>query len=196
MEWRFSLASPAAFVLAFLNEEYDALCTEAQPLSDAQAAYFHEVFSRGNGSLLRDMIEHVLMEGYGADPAARLAAYAYANEMTDLSPLVSYADRVSLEPAAVGSAAPAMRERWAALREEHKLQEYPRRDDLIDALVQDAAGYGCRFELGVVMEYPSLPQMLKAFVVEMVRGRTLLRKCGRCGRYALAGIGERCRCEQ
>ena len=196
--WRFSLKAPAELVLAFLNDEYDTLrASEEETASDEQSMYYRGVFSRGNGPLLRDMVDHVLVceEERGFDPIARLAAYSFANGMFDLSRVASYTERLSLETSVVGAAATAqVSERWNALLEEYKQQQFPRREELFAALVKDTEENGYPFELGVSMEYSSLPQLLKAFVVEMIRTRALLRRCPACGRYALAAEDGACWC--
>ena len=195
--WRFSLKNPADLVLAFLNDEYDALRSDGSRISGEQALYYREVFSRGNGPLLRDMVDHVLVcgEERGFDTIARLAAYSFANEMFDLSRVASYTERLSLETSVLGKTATGyMSESWNALLAEHKKQQYPRREDLFEALVQDAQKRGYPFELGLSSQYSSLPQLLKAFVAEMIRGRVLLRRCAVCGRYGLAKEEAVCIC--
>jgi len=196
--WRFVLEQPACLVLAFLNDDYSNLrFSDDETVSDEQAAYYRETFSRGNGALLRDMIDRVLVcrEERGFDPITRLAAYSFANEMFDLSQVASFAERVSLEASVLGSdAAQQMTERWKALLDEHKQRQFPSREDLFEALMRDTEAYNYPFELGLSMEFPSLSQLLKAFVVEMIRSRKLLCRCESCGRYALAKGQGRCGC--
>ena len=196
--WRFLLNGPASLVLAFLNDAYETLrASEEETISDEQAMYYRETFARGNGALLRDMINHVLVceEERGFDPIVRLAAYSFANGMLDLSPVTSYAERVSLETSVLGAEATQwMSERWNALLAEHKLRPFPCREEFFKALVQDAEAAKYPFELGVSTEFSSLPQLLKAFVAEMIHKRVLLCRCELCGRYALAAEEELCLC--
>jgi len=194
--WGFQLETPARLVLAFLNEEYEAL-GQGAPLDPGQAWYFREAFSRGNCALLREMIDHVLVcrEERGFDPVTRLAAYSFAHELFDLSRVASYAERVSLETSVVGTRDMAhMTAGWSAILEAHKKEPLARRSDLFEALMQDAAEKGYSFELSVAQEYSSLPQLLKSIVVEMIRGRVLLRRCPGCGRYSLAADESGCGC--
>ena len=194
--WGFQLESPARLVLAFLNGEYEDL-HQGEPLSAGQAWYFREAFSRGNCALLREMIDHVLVcrEERGFDPITRLAAYSFAHELFDLTRVASYAERVSLETSVVGTKDMThMTAGWSAILEAHKKEPLARRSDLFEALMQDAAEKGYYFELSVSQEYSSLPQLLKSIVVEMIRGRALLRRCPACGRYSLAGEESGCGC--
>ena len=197
--WRFVLPQPACLVLAFLNDDYSSLrANDEETVSDEQAVYYRETFSRGNGALLRDMIDHVLIcrEERGFDPITRLAAYSFANEMFDLSRVASFAERVSLEASVLGNdAAQQMSERWNGLLGEHKQRQFPSREDLFEALLRDSDTHKYPFELGLSMEFPSLSQLLKAFVVEMIRNRDLLCRCDACGRYALAKEQGHCGCE-
>ena len=197
--WRFLLERPTCLVLAFLNDNYSAIrINETDHVSDEQADHYRETFSRGNGALLRDMIDHVLIcdEERGFDPITRLAAYSFANEMFDLSRVASFAERVSLEASVLGAeATQQMAQAWSALLGAHKQKPFPCREELFNALVQDADANQYPFALGLSMEFPSLPQLLKAFVVEMIRNRELLRRCGGCGCYALAKDTAACACE-
>ena len=194
--WAFQLESPARLALAFLNDEYESLAQGA-PLEAGQAWVFREAFSRGNCALLREMIGHVLVcrEERGFDPVARLAAYSFAHELFDLSRVASYAERVSLETSVVGTRdMTRMSAGWSVILEAHKKEPLARRSDLFEALLRDAAEKGYAFELSVSQEYSSLPQLLKSVVVEMIRGRVLLRRCPGCGRYSLAGEQSGCGC--
>jgi len=197
--WRFMLDSPACLVLAFLNDDYEALldASDETTAGQEQALYYRERFARGNSALLRDMVNHVLVceDERGFDPIARLAAYSFANEMFDLSRVASYSERVSLETSVLGTEATRrMSRRWNNLLEGHKQQPFPSRGELFEALMRDAAMNKYPFELGVSAEFSSLPQLLKAFVAEMIRTRVLLCRCGACGRYALAADEETCVC--
>ena len=197
--WRFLLERPACLVLAFLNEDYSSLrMNETEHISDEQAKYYRDTFSRGNGALLRDMVDHVLVcqEERGFDPITRLAAYSFANEMFDLSRVASFAERVSLEASVVGAEATQLAQAWSALLGVYKQKPFPCREELFKALVQDADANQYPFALGLSMEFPSLPQLLKAFVVEMIRERVLLRRCGDCGCYALAKEPVACPCSE
>jgi len=194
--WGFQLEYPARLALAFLNGEYEDL-SQREPLSEGQARYFRDAFSRGNCALLREMIDHVLVcrEERGFDPVTRLAAYSFAHELFDLSRVASYAERVSLETSVVGTKEMThMTAGWSAILEAHKKEPLARRSDLFEALVQDAAEKGYSFELSVSQEYSSLPQLLKSIVVEMIRERELLRRCPGCSRYSLAGAESGCGC--
>jgi len=197
--WRFLLERSACLVLAFLNDDYGGIrVNETDSVSEEQADYYRETFSRGNGALLRDMVDHVLVckEERGFDPITRLAAYSFANEMFDLSRVASFAERVSLEASVLGAdATQQMAQAWSALLGAHKQKPFPCREELFKALVQDADTNQYPFALGLSMEFPSLPQLLKAFVVEMIRNRELLRRCDECGRYALAKESAGCGCE-
>jgi len=196
--WRFLLDRPACLVLAFLNDDYSGIrVSETDFVSSEQAEYYREAFSRGNGALLRDMIDHVLVctEERGFDPIIRLAAYSFANEMFDLSRVASFTERISLEASVLGvESTQQMALAWSALLGKHKQKPFPCREALFESLVKDANENEYPFALGLLIEYPSLPQLLKAFVVEMIRSRVLLRRCGECGRYALAKEPAACSC--
>ena len=191
--WQIQLSRPAQLVLAFLNEEYAVLTEETR-----QEGYLHEAFARGNGTLLREMIDHVLVceEERGFDPVVRLAAYSYSHELFDLSRLSSYTNRVSLETSVVGKTPmEQMAAGWQAILEAYKAEPFAQRSDLFQALVADAQAQHYPFELGVATEYPSISQLLKAFITEMVRRRVLLRRCPVCGRYSLAAEDAVCGCQ-
>jgi rRNA maturation protein Nop10 len=194
--WDFQLEYPARLVLAFLNGEYEDL-NQREPLSEGQAWYFRDAFSRGNCALLRELVDHVLVcrEARGFDPITRLAAYSFAHELFDLSRVASYAERVSLETSVVGTKDMThMTAGWSAILEAHKKEPLARRSDLFEALMQDAAEKGYSFELSVSQEHSSLPQLLKSVVAEMIRERELLRRCPACGRYSLAEEESGCGC--
>jgi hypothetical protein len=191
VEWQFRLDRALQLVLAFLNEEPDAL----GELTPAQAGYFREGFAGGGGDLLRDMAAHVLVctGERGHDPVARLAAYSFSHEMFDLSRVASYAARYTLEACVVGTREMSrLSEGWSALLESYKAQPLPRRAALFEALVDDARLKGHPFELSLAAEYTSLSQLLKALVIEMIQARALLKRCLGCGRYYPAN--ENCGC--
>ncbi|MDR2753656.1 MAG: hypothetical protein LBB50_05055 [Oscillospiraceae bacterium] len=182
--WYLHLRCPAALVLAFLNDEFDELTQTPE-----QEHVLRTELARGNGAQLREMIDHVLVckEERGFDPIVRLAAYSFAHEMFDLSRLASFTERVSLETAVVGTVPTEnMAARWGAILKAHKAAPFAQRSDLFRALLEDANSARYPFELSMAREYPSISQMLKAFVAEMVRTRALLRRCPACGRYLLA----------
>jgi len=191
VEWHFQLKRPLQLVLAFLNEEPDAL----GQLTEEQQGYFREGFASGGGDLLRDMAAHVLVctEERGHDPVARLAAYSFSHEMFDLSRVGSYAARFTLETSVVGTREMArMSAGWSTLLEAYKAQAMPRREALFEALVSDARVKGHPFELSLAAEYASLSQLLKSLVIEMIQTRALLKRCLGCGRYYPAN--EMCEC--
>ena len=196
VEWSFQLECPARLVLAFLNEDYESF-TKEDPPTDEQAWYLRGAFAKGNGALLREMVDHVLVcrEERGFDPITRLAAYSFAHELFDLSRVASYAERVSLEASVVGTKAMAsMTAGWSGILSAHKAQPLAQRSDLFEALVLDAAEKGYAFELSLSQEHSSLSQLLKSFVVEMIRTRVLLGRCPGCGQYFLAAEGSDCNC--
>jgi len=191
VEWQFQLERPLQLVLAFLNEEPDALGT----LTDAQQHWLREGFASGGGDLLRDMAVHVLVcaEERGFDPIARLAAYSFSHELFDLSRVSSYAARFTLETSVVGTREMGrMSSGWSALLDHYRTQAMPRREALFEALVEDARLKGHPFELSLAAEYATLSQLLKALVIEMIETRTLLKRCLGCGRYCPAN--ENCEC--
>ena len=191
VEWQFQLERPLQLVLAFLNEESDAL----GELTPEQQIWLREGFASGGGDLLRDMAAHVLVctEERGHDPIARLAAYSFSHEMFDLSRVASYAARYTLETSVVGTRAMSrMSDGWSALLEAYKAQALPRREALFESLVNDARMKGHPFELSLASEYASLSQLLKALVIEMIQTRALLKRCLGCGRYYPAN--EACEC--
>ena len=191
VEWQFQLNRALQLVLAFLNEEPDAL----GELTPAQHGWFHEGFASSGGDLLRDMAAHVLVctQERGHDTVARLAAYSFSHEMFDLSRVASYAARYTLETSVVGTREMArMSAGWSTLLETYKAQALPRRAALFEALVNDAHVKGHPFELSLAAEYGSLSQLLKALVIEMIQTRALLKRCLGCGRYYLAN--EVCQC--
>ena len=182
VEWHFQLERPLQLVLAFLNEEPDALGV----LTDVQQRWLREAFANGGGDLLRDMAVHVLVcsEERGFDPIARLAAYSFSHELFDLSRVASYAARYTLETSVVGTQAMGrMSSGWSALLETYKTQAVPRREALFESLVEDAQAKGHPFELSLAAEFASMSQLLKSLVIEMIQMRTLLRRCLGCGRY-------------
>jgi len=190
VEWQFQLNRALQLVLAFLNQEPEAL-GELEP---AQQKYFLEGFG-GSGDLLRDMAAHVLVctQERGHDTIARLAAYSFSHEMFDLSRVASYAARYTLETSVVGTREMArMSAGWSTLLETYKAQALPRRAALFEALVNDARVKGHPFELSLAAEYASLAQLLKALVIEMIQTRALLKRCLGCGRYYPAN--ELCGC--
>jgi len=191
VEWQFQLERALQLVLAFLNEESDAL----GELTPEQQIWLREGFASGGGDLLRDMAAHVLVctEERGHDPIARLAAYSFSHEMFDLSRVASYAARYTLETSVVGTRAMSrMSDGWSALLEAYKAQALPRREALFESLVNDARMKGHPFELSLASEYASLSQLLKALVIEMIQTRALLKRCLGCGRYYPAN--EACEC--
>ena len=191
VEWYFQLERPLQLVLAFLNEEPDALGA----LTDVQQRWLREGFASGGGDLLRDMAVHVLVcaEERGHDPIARLAAYSFSHEMFDLSRVASYAARFTLETSVVGTREMSrMSAGWSTLLEAYKAQAMPRREALFDALVNDARLKGHPFELSLAAEYATLSQLLKSLVIEMIQTRALLKRCLGCGRYYPAN--ELCEC--
>ena len=182
VEWRFQLERPLQLVLAFLNEEPEAL----GELTLEQQHWLREGFAGGSGDMLRDMAVHVLVcpQERGFDPVARLAAYSFSHEMFDLSRVASYAARSTLETSVVGTREMSrLSSGWSALLEDYKAQPLPRREALFEALVEDARRKGHPFELSLATEYTSLSQLLKALVIEMIQTRALLRRCLGCGRY-------------
>jgi len=187
VEWQLPLERALRLVLAFLNEEPEAL----GELTPAQQEYFREGFAGGGGDLLRDMAAHVLVctQERGHDPVARLAAYAASHEGFDPGRVASYAARYTLEARAAGACLPGG---WDALLEEYKALPLPRRDALFEALADDARRKGHPFELRLAAEYASLSQLLKALVIEMIQTRALLKRCLGCGRYYPAN--ELCGC--
>ena len=191
VEWHFQLERSLQLVLAFLNEEPDALGT----LTDIQRRWLRDGFASGGGDLLRDMAVHVLVcaEERGFDPIARLAAYSFSHEMFDLSRVASYAARFNLETSVVGTQAMGrMSSSWSTLLESYKGLPLPRREALFEALVEDARVKGHPFELSLATEFSSLSQLLKSLVIDMIQTRTLLRWCLGCGRYFPAN--ETCEC--
>ncbi|MCL2195007.1 MAG: hypothetical protein FWB76_03560 [Oscillospiraceae bacterium] len=194
---RFVLRQPAELVLAFLHDDYAALhgC-DGTPPTPEQTEHYHEQFARHSAApLLRDMISHVLVceQERGFDPVTRLAAYAFAHDMFDLSRVASFSQRVTLETS-VDSQNRDMFTRWNELAQNGRGQEITTRRELFDALLEDATTAGSPFSLTLVAEFSSPSQLLKSVVVEMVHTRTLLRRCD-CGRYALAGEELACGCE-
>jgi len=186
---RFVLQQPAELVLAFLHDDYTALrgCN-GELLSPEQAELCHEMFSQHSAApLLRDMIDHVLVceQERGFDCVTRLAAYAFAHDMFDLSRVASFSQRVTLE-ASVEAGSQAMLARWGELAQQPH-------DNLFNALLDDAQANGSPFSLTLAAEFSSPSQLLKSIVVEMVQMRVLLRCCG-CGKYALAGDKLTCDC--
>jgi len=193
---RFVLQEPAELVLAFLHENYSGLCgCDGEPLAPEQAELCCEVFSQHSAApLLRDMINHVLVceQERGYDPVTRLAAYAFAHDMFDLSRVASFAQRVTLE-ASVDSDNRDMLARWHDVIQHTKAQPFATREELFNALLEDAQANGSPFTLTLAAEFSSPSQLLKSVVAEMVHTRVLLRRCG-CGRYALAGDALPCAC--
>ncbi|MCL2531210.1 MAG: hypothetical protein FWE40_03525 [Oscillospiraceae bacterium] len=194
---RFILQQPAELVLAFLHDDYSALCDcNGNPPTAEQAEYYREQFARHSAApLLRDMINHVLVceQERGFDPVARLAAYAFAHDMFDLSRVASFSQRVTLETS-VDSQNRDMLERWHQLLQEGKGEAITTRGELFDALLADAQAAGSPFSLTLAAEFSSPSQLLKSFVVEMVHTRVLLHRCA-CGLYALAGEALPCSCD-
>ena len=191
VEWHFQLERPLQLVLAFLNEEPDALGV----LTDVQQRWLREGFASGGGDLLRDMATHVLVcaEERGFDPIARLAAYSFSHEMFDLSRVSSYAARFTLETSVIGTREmERMSSGWSALLENYKTQAMPRREALFEALVEDARLKGHPFGLSLAAEYATLSQLLKSLVIEMIQTRALLKRCLGCSRYYPAN--EQCGC--
>jgi len=180
--WRFRLENAFELVLYFMNGECQPLLsTESWQDRQRQAAYFREAFASPALVSLRDLAEHVLVCGQprGFDPVARLAAYTYANGITDV---LGFAESREPETSVVGSEAAAhMTRNWGALR-----KQYCAREPLFAALLEDAARQGYPFELGVCARYPSLPHLLRALVGDMIESRRLLRRCPVCKSYSMA----------
>jgi len=189
-DWSFVLAHPAELVLAFLNEDYAGICAE-------HADHCAQTLSQSGGApLLRDMIDHVLVceKERGFDPITRLAVYSFVTDMFDLSRVASFSERVSLDAsAAAPEDAAQMTERWTTLLEQKQPKQLCR-EDLFELLLQDAASADLPFALQFSMEFSSLSQLLKSFVVEMIRTRVLLTRCD-CGRYMLAKEQDKCACK-
>lgn len=194
---RFMLQRPVELVLAFLHDDYSALqdCN-GNPATPEQALLYHEQFTQHSAApLLRDMINYVLVceQERGFDPVARLAAYAFAHDMFDLSRVASFSQRVTLETS-VDSQNRDMLERWHKLLQEGKGCAITTREELFEALLADAQAAGSPFSLTLAAEFSSPSQLLKSIVVEMVHTRVLLRHCN-CGLYALAGEAPSCGCD-
>ncbi|MCL2445215.1 MAG: hypothetical protein FWD06_00380 [Oscillospiraceae bacterium] len=190
---RFMLRQPAELVLAFLHDDYSTLhgC-DGNPPTPEQAEHYYEQFSQHSAApLLRDMINHVLVceQERGFDPVTRLAAYAFAHDMFDLSRVASFSQRVTLETS-VDSQNRDMLSRWNILAQSGKTQT---QRELFDALLEDAQAAGNPFTLTLAAEFSSPSQLLKSIVVEMVHMRVLLCCCD-CGRYALAADTLPCAC--
>ena len=189
----FVLERPVDLVLAFLNNDYAMLSA-----SEACANACAEALAQHSGApQLRDMIDHVLVckRERGFDPIARLAAHSFVTDMFDLSRVATFSERVSLESIVPDTEeAKAMHKRWNTLIAENSLK-LPSREDLFQSLLRDAETVGCPFALKLSMEFSSLPQLLKSFVIEMIRSRELLRQCN-CGKYKLAQEAGKCSCKK
>lgn len=188
--WSFQLERPAQLVLAFLNGEYDDLLTDDDQQREFQQIYLREHLSRGNLHLVREMIRHVLVckQEQGFDPVLRLAAYTFAEGMFEVDRLTRYSEKATLETSVLGAEAmERMTSRWRLMLAEHEaLSPPPSREALFEALLNDAAEAGYPFELSFCQEYASFAHLMKAFAVEMVRRRVLLKRCQRCDRYFLS----------
>jgi hypothetical protein len=188
--WHFQLESPAQLVLAFLNGEYDSLLAEDEQQRAFQQTYLRESFGRESLRLVRGMICHVLLctQEQGFDPVLRLAAYTFAEGMFEIARLTRYTEKATLETSVIGAEAMAgMTAKWGQMLAAHEAVTPPAsREGLFEALLADAAEAGYPFELSFCQEYASFAHLLKAFAVEMIRRRVLLKRCLRCGRYFLA----------
>ncbi|MDR1928387.1 MAG: DUF6076 domain-containing protein [Oscillospiraceae bacterium] len=185
--WEFLPKTPSQMLLAFLNEDYGSLLAQESPLRELQQAYLRERLSGGSCRHLRDMIDHVLVckREKGFDPVMRLAAYTYAEGLFDVDRLTRYTEKATLEASVLGAQAmERMSAAWAALLEQRRNAALPAsKEVLFDALLMDATAQGYPFELSFCQEYSSFAHLLKAFAVELIRGRSLLKRCQCCGRY-------------
>ncbi|MCL2105470.1 MAG: DUF6076 domain-containing protein [Oscillospiraceae bacterium] len=190
IQWNVQLKSPAHMVLAFMNEDCGELLAEEEDLRRVQQLYWRESFGKASLRPLRELVEHVLLckQEKGFDPIVRLAAYTFAEGLFDVDRLTRYTEKATLETSVRGAAAmESMMGSWSALLEARSAAALPGdRAGLFEALLADAAEKLYPFELSFCQEYSSLTHLLKAFVIEMIRGRVLLKRCLSCGRCFLS----------
>ena len=182
-DWCVRLDDACKLVECFMNLAYLPLLTDdTREIRQRQAMFFRRAFADPSLDPLRNLVNHVLVceTPRGFDPVIRLAAYTFLNGESDL---LGCAETRELETSVVGSrAAAGMAQNWNALAEAYAARRESRAE-IFQALLDDAAEKEYPFELGVSARYPSLGDVLRMLVGNMIESRRLLRRCPTCMKY-------------